>query len=124
MKTESVKQKQCWICTSDMPSLKVVKALEIDPTFLDGIDHTGSLSRFDNDSHVCDECGDAESGVGLMLCSLSEGFKTLCQLWLDEAQRTNNREQWKAAIAMIRGSNIGYVYRANKAFETMMSRME
>lgn len=113
----------CWICGSDMPSMKVAEALRENPDFLDGHTHNGSLSRFDNASYVCDECGNAESSMGLLMTSLSSEWKALISSWMDEAQKRQDKEMWKAAICMVRGSLIGYSQRSHQAFQSLMDRM-
>lgn len=113
---------QCWICGVDMPSMKVRAALKQDPTFMDGHTHFGSLSRFDNESHCCDECGQVEA-MWHILAPLTDEWKSWIGHRLTEAQQTKDRDMWKAGICMARGALLGHHERSHDAFEKMLEKM-
>jgi hypothetical protein len=113
----------CWICGVKMPSMKIREALKEDPTFLDGHTHFGSLSRFDNESHCCDECGETEA-VAFILSPLSNYWKAWIKAAMDEAQKAGDRDNWRAAVCMARGSLIGHHEWQLETFQNMMEKLE
>jgi len=113
----------CWICGVKLPSMKVRAALKLDPTFLDGHEHLGSISRFDNNSHCCDECGQVEA-VGVLLAPLSPVWRGWVREAMLNAQQTEDRELWQAAVCMARGAMIGHHENDLELFDRMMEKFE
>ena len=113
----------CWICSVKLPSMKVREALKTDPTFLDGVSHFGSLSRFDNESYCCDECGEVEA-IGWMMAPLSDHWRAWIRMTMDEAQEQKDRDKWRAAICMARGAMLGHHEASLATFEKMMEKFE
>ena len=83
-----------------------------------------ALSRFDNKTYVCGQCGQAE-GTGFLFSLFDDSQRIMLQD--REWANTYGLTEWQAhciVIAAINGSTLGYQKKSRDAFEQLREMMD
>ena len=83
-----------------------------------------ALSRFDNKTYVCGQCGQAE-GTGFLFSLFDDTQRIMLQD--REWANTYGLTEWQAhciVVASINGSTLGYQKKSREAFEQLREMMD
>ena len=83
-----------------------------------------ALSRFDNKTYVCPECGECE-GTGFLLSYFDDDTRIMLQAW--DWVEYHHLSAWQAhcvRINAIAGSRRGFIEKRKEAFALLEAQME